>query len=140
MSDDKEPLWTEMHMKHLEMLQGVITRMAGNSASLKNYCMTIASAIIGLAAAIQKPEILHYTAPLIIIFGILDGHYLRLERAFRDQFNSVRRAGAAKKPDFSISPSWTAGHGLMSGFWGWSVWIFYLSILAVFVIIAEVMV
>jgi hypothetical protein len=55
MSDDKDQLWTEMHMKHLEMLQGVITRMAGNSASLKNYCMTIAAAIIGLSAAIQKP-------------------------------------------------------------------------------------
>ncbi|MEP2717330.1 hypothetical protein [Pseudophaeobacter sp.] len=72
MADDQERLWIDMHMKHLEMLQGVVTRMAGNSASLKNYCMTIAAAIIGLAAAIQKPEILYYTAPLIIIFGVLD--------------------------------------------------------------------
>ncbi len=136
---DQERQWTDMHIKHLEMLQGVVTRMAGNSASLKNYCMTIAAAIIGLAAAIQKSEILCYTAPLIIIFGALDGHYLRLERAFRDQYNSVRRAGVAEKPDFSISPSWTAGHGIMSGFWSWSVWLFYLPIVAVFLIIARIM-
>lgn len=139
MADDQERLWIDMHMKHLEMLQGVVTRMAGNSASLKNYCMTIAAAIIGLAAAIQKPEILYYSAPLVIIFGVLDGHYLRLERAFRDQFNSVRRAGVAERPDFSISPSWTAGHGIISGFWSWSVWLFYLPIVAIFLIIAWVM-
>ena len=87
MSEEVERLWTEMHLKHLEMLQSVIGRMAGNSAGLKNYCMTIAAAIIGLAAAIQKPEILYYTSPLIVIFGVLDGHYLRLERAFRDQYS-----------------------------------------------------
>lgn len=139
MADDQQRLWTDMHLKHLEMLQGVITRMAGNSASLKNYCMTIAAAIIGLAAAIQKPEILYYTAPLVVIFGVLDGHYLRLERAFRDKFNSVRSAGLAEKPDFLISPSWTAGHGIMSGFWSWSVWLFYLPIVAVFLIIARIM-
>lgn len=139
MSEEVERLWTDMHLKHLEMLQSVIGRMAGNSAGLKNYCMTIAAAIIGLAAAIQKPEILYYTSPLIIIFGVLDGHYLRLERAFRDQYNSVRRGGIIDKPDFVISPSWTAGHGLMSGFWSWSVWLFYLPIVAVFLIIAGVM-
>lgn len=137
---ENEHLWTEMHMKHLEMLQSVISRMAGNSASLKNYCMTIAAAIIGFAAAIQKPEVLCYSAPLIIIFGVLDGHYLRLERAFRDQYNSVRRAGIAEKPDFAISPSWTAGHGILSGFWSWSVWLFYLPIVAVFLVVARVMV
>ena len=47
MPDDQERLWTEMHIQHLQMLQGVIARMASNSASLKNYCMTISAAIIG---------------------------------------------------------------------------------------------
>ena len=59
MPEEQERLWTEMHIQHLQMLQGVIARMALNSASLKNYCMTISAAIIGLAAAIQKPEILY---------------------------------------------------------------------------------
>lgn len=139
MPEEQERLWTEMHIQHLQMLQGVISRMASNSASLKNYCMTISAAIIGLAAAIQKPEILYYTSPLIIIFGLLDGHYLRLERSFRDQFNSVRKTGATSKPDFLITPSWTAGHGIMSGFWSWSVWLFYLPIVAVFLVIAGIM-
>lgn len=139
MTGEDDHLWAEMHMRHLEMLQKVIARMAGNSASLKTYCMTIAAAIIGLAAAITKPEILYYTIPLILIFGLLDGHYLRLERAFRDQFESVRRSGIEERPDFLISPSWTAGHGIMSGFWSWSVWVFYLAIVASFVMIAEAM-
>lgn len=139
MKPEQEQLWAEMHMKHLEMLQSVITRMGGNSASLKNYCMTISAAIIGLAAAISRPEILYYTTPLILIFGILDGHYLRLERAFRDQYNSVRCSGTAERPDFTISPSWTAGHGIFSGLFSWSVWLFYMSLIAVFVVIALLM-
>jgi hypothetical protein len=139
MKPEQEQLWTEMHMKHLEMLQGVITRMAGNSASLKNYCMTISAAIIGLAAAISLPEILYYTTPLILIFGILDGHYLRLERAFRDQYNSVRRTGITERPDFVISPSWTAAHSIFTGLFSWSVWLFYVSLIAVFLVIAMMM-
>ncbi|MDW3182662.1 hypothetical protein [Roseobacter sp.] len=139
MTPEQEQLLTEMHMKHLEMLQGVIARMASNSANLKNYCMTISAAIIGLAAAINRPEILYYTSPLILIFGVLDGQYLRLERAFRDQFNSVRRAGIEEKPDFSISPSWTAGHGAISGFLSWSVWLLYLTLVVVFIVIAQLM-
>lgn len=139
MESEQNELWVEMHMRHLEMLQDVISRMAGNSASLKNYCMTIAAAIIGLSSAIQKPEILYYTIPLILIFGVLDGHYLRLERAFRDQYNSVRKTDLNKIPDFLISPSWTAGHGRMSGFWSWSVWLFYLTLVGAFLIVAWAM-
>ena len=136
---DQTKTWAEMRVKHLEMLQAVISRMAGNSANVKTYCMAIAAAIIGLAATTQKPQVLWYAIPLVILLGILDGCYLRLERAFRDQFDSVRRADDAEKPDFAISPSWSAGHGIMSGFWSWSVWLFYLPIVAVFVGIAMVM-
>jgi hypothetical protein len=139
MSENPEKSWFDMHMKHLEMLQNVIARMAGNSASIKNYCMTISAAIIGLATAIQKPEVLHYTIPLILIFGILDAHYLRLERAFRDQFNSVRKSDLSERPDFLISPSWTAGHRLFSGMFSWSVWLFYGPLVLVFLVIAKIM-
>lgn len=139
MAKETEKLWAELHVKHLEMLQNVISRMAGSSASIKNYCMTISAAIIGLATAIQNPEVLYYTIPLILIFGILDAHYLRLERAFRDQFNSVRKSDLSEKPDFLISPSWTAGHHMLSGMLSWSVWLFYGPLILVFVVIAKIM-
>lgn len=139
MPEDSDQKWVEMHIKHLEMLQNVISRMAGSSASIKNYCMTISAAIIGLATAIQKPEVLYYTIPLILIFGILDAHYLRLERAFRDQFNSVRKSDLSERPDFLISPSWTAGHRVFSGIFSWSVWLFYGPVIIVFIVIAGIM-
>ena len=139
MSKELDPIWVEMHIKHLEMLQNVISRMAGNSASVKNYSMTIAAAIIGLATAIQQAEVLLYTVPIILIFGVLDAHYLRLERAFRDQFNSVRKSGIEEMPDFLISPSWSAGHKMFSGILSWSVWLFYGPLVIVLLAIAAVM-
>ncbi|WP_005619533.1 hypothetical protein [Tritonibacter mobilis] len=139
MSNETQEGYVEMHMKHLEMLQNVIARMAESSASIKNYCMTISAAIIGLATAIQKPEVLYYTIPLVLIFGILDAHYLRLERAFRDQFNSVRKSSLSERPDFLISPSWTAGHRVFSGVFSWSVWLFYGPLIIVLVAIARIM-
>lgn len=139
MTKEPEKVWVDLQVKHLEMLQDVISRMAGSSASIKNYCMTISAAIIGLATAIEKPETLIYTIPIIIIFGVLDAHYLRLERAFRDQFNSVRKSDLSERPDFVISPSWTAGHSVFSGITSWSVWPFYGSVILAFTVIAKIM-
>jgi hypothetical protein len=39
----------ELRVKHLEMLQGLITRMAGYGASFKSYCITVVTAVIGFA-------------------------------------------------------------------------------------------
>lgn len=132
MTEENKEHWPEMHMKHLEILQNVISRMASNSASMKNYSMSIAAALIGLATAIPKPEIMFYSIPLIVIFGLVDAQYLRLERAFRDQYNSVRLAGLSDKPDFLVSPSWIAGNGIFAVICSWSVWLFYIPIILIF--------
>lgn len=137
MTKTHEDRWPDMHMKHLEMLQSVVSRMASNSANIKNYSMSISAAIIGLSAAIKKPEILFYSIPLIAIFCILDAQYLRLEKAFRDQYNSVRRQGFKEQPDFLISPSWKVANNLWPIIWSWSVWLFYVPIMIAFVIIGN---
>lgn len=137
MKTSNEEKWPDMRMKHLEMLQNVISRMASNSASMKNYTMSISAAIIALSAAIKKPEILYYSIPLIAIFCILDAQYLRLERAFRDQYNSIRKEGFDKEPDFSISPSWKVVNELWPIVRSWSVWLFYVPIIVVFIIIGN---
>ncbi|WP_417818726.1 hypothetical protein [Tritonibacter scottomollicae] len=136
---DQEKLLAEMHMKHLEMLQAVISRMASNSSSAKTYCMSISSALIALSAAIKDANVLYFSIPMIMIFSLLDGYYLRLERAFRDQYNSARRRKKNEEPDFEISPSWTAGSGRLSGVLSWSVWIFYLPVILTFLAVARIL-
>ena len=35
----------ELRVKHLEMVQGVVTRLAGQGATIKNYCITVTTAV-----------------------------------------------------------------------------------------------
>ena len=45
----------ELRVKHLEMLQTLITRMASYGASFKNYCITVVTAVIGLGFTLHRP-------------------------------------------------------------------------------------
>ena len=46
-----EPANSPAAITHLNMLQAVITRLAGNSAQCKTWCVAIVSALFGLAGA-----------------------------------------------------------------------------------------
>ena len=67
---------------HIEMLQGVINRMAENSRSCKLWCVTLVAAILVLVARTGEPR--HVLIALIptLLFLFLDSYYLALERAF----------------------------------------------------------
>ncbi len=135
MTKRHEDRWPEMRMKHLELLQNVVTRMGNSSAGLKNYCMTLVAGMIGLAAAVQKADILLYAMPIIIVFAILDANYLKLERAFRSQYNVVRQQKIDKEPDFLIETGWGKNHKWYESLWSWSVFWFYAPILIIMLIV-----
>jgi hypothetical protein len=78
-------------VKHLELIQAVITRMAGNSALLKGWSVTLSSALIGWAAANNahvKYVVLGFFPP--VFFAVLDAFYLRQERLFRRLYDRMR--------------------------------------------------
>lgn len=68
--------------KHLEIMQGVIARMAENSRSCKVWCVTLVAAVLVLVARTGEPQ--HALIALIptLLFLFLDAYYLALERAF----------------------------------------------------------
>jgi uncharacterized membrane protein len=81
---------TEERIKHLEFIQAAISRMAGNSALLKGWSVTIAAALLALAA---KEASLRFAVLALFpaaSFWILDAFYLRLERLFRSLYDDVR--------------------------------------------------
>jgi hypothetical protein len=47
----------ELRVKHLEILQGLISRMAGYGASFKSYCITLVTAVIGFAFTLHRPAL-----------------------------------------------------------------------------------
>lgn len=80
----------EAKLKHLEMLQAVISRMAGNSFLLKGWSVTLVSALLALAAKDAERRfviVAHFPA---IMLWILDGFFLRQERLFRELYDAVR--------------------------------------------------
>lgn len=127
--------WYNLRMKHMEFLQSAIARMSNNSAQNKNFCLTLAGGFIGLAAALESPDLMAFSIPLLLALAFLDANYLRLERSFRDKYDSVRKSTFAEKPDFSMSTGWKTGSSLWSTFFSWSVLGFYGPIIAVILIV-----
>lgn len=81
----------EKKLKHLEMIQAVISRMAGNSFLLKGWSVTLAAAVIALAANKESHALLTLIALLpVLMFWVLDGYYLHQERLFRKLYDHVR--------------------------------------------------
>jgi len=72
---------------HIEVMQGVIQRMAANSASAKTWCLTIVSAILVVAVEKGRPGYAWIAFIPALMLGLIDAYYLALERAFRASYN-----------------------------------------------------
>jgi hypothetical protein len=76
--------------KHLEWIQAVITRLAGNSFQMKAWNIALATAAIGFAAAKDgHPKAAMLAIIPSLVLWLLDAYYLNLEREFRDLYAEV---------------------------------------------------
>lgn len=73
----------EQKLKHLEFIQGVITRMNSNSFSIKTWMMTILAAFLALYASNQNANYLLIAIVPTFIFWFLDAKYLKIEKQYR---------------------------------------------------------
>lgn len=80
----------EKQMKHMEMIQNVINRMASNSFALKGWAVTLVVGIFALASKdADKRFFLVAYVPILIFWG-LDTYYLLQERRYRALYEKVR--------------------------------------------------
>ena len=80
----------ENKIKHLELIQNIINRMAGNSFALKGWSVSLVAAIFALANKdTDKLYFLVAYIPIIIFWG-LDSYYLLQERLYRSLYEKVR--------------------------------------------------
>lgn len=84
------PQGSENKLKHLELIQNIITRMANNSFLLKGWNLTILAALIGLNKDGLDGTIISIGFILTLAFWILDAYYLSQERIFRAHYDEVR--------------------------------------------------
>ena len=95
---DRDPLIA----KHLELIQGVVDRLASNSFSLKSWAVLLAAAVLGVGGKSDVPMAFYSIAlvPICVFWG-LDGFFL----AHRRQFEALYEYWAEK---LGTSPEETA--------------------------------
>ncbi|WP_165157716.1 hypothetical protein [Parabacteroides sp. ZJ-118] len=114
---------------YVGLLQGIISRMASNSANCKVCAVTILTAVLALSNYDGCEKCLIAAIPTFLMF-LTDSYYLGLERRFKricDDF--IARIKEGQEPDlFSIPKSSLSEQliGLLGGFRSISTTPFYL--------------
>ncbi len=78
-------------VKHLELIQSVITRMAGNSFQIKAWGVALVAALLGFGVDRESAAIAGVAVFPALVFLWLDAYYLRQERLFRKLYDAVRQ-------------------------------------------------
>ena len=124
---------------HLTILQDVIRRMAGNSASCKNWCILLVAAILVLVARTGAPAFALLALIPAVLFLFLDAYYLALEQAFRRSYESFvdrLHAGAVALSDlYVVKPGRPIGRQMLVSLRSTSVWPFYLALVVAILLV-----
>jgi hypothetical protein len=125
---------------YLNILQGIISRMATNSSSCKTWCISLVSAILVVIADKNKPDYAWIALIPIILFFLLDAYYLGQERSFRAIYNDFiekLQAGRVQTKDlFVLKP--LRGSSVVTSIYkatfSFAIYPFYLTLLATVII------
>lgn len=117
---------------HLSILQAVIQRMAGNSASCKMWCVLMVVVMLLLSARKDMP--LAFIPAVLFLF--LDTYYLALERAFRDSYNAfvgkLHKGEVALSDLYVVRPRGRIGRRFARSLGSSAIWPFY-SVLVILI-------
>ena len=114
---------------HLEMMQGVINRMAANSRSCKFWCVTLVAATLFLVARADDPWLALIALVPTVLFFVLDSYYLALERAFiksHSMFVGKLHEGELNRRDiYKVAPTGMSLRLVVQCFGSVSIYLFY---------------
>ncbi len=90
-------------LKHLEFIQGNISRMGGNLFYLRGWVITLIAGVLVLLTQIENGRLpIIFLAFMTLLFWAYDGYFLSLERKYRKLYNKVRMM-KEEDIDFSMS-------------------------------------
>ena len=103
-------------IKHLELIQGVVNRMAQVSFILKGWTVTLVVALFAVVVnSADWRYVLFGLVPVYVFWG-LDAYYLRQERLFRYLYDKVRLGSTESTvPFFSLDTS--IAEGSIASWW-----------------------
>lgn len=125
---------------YLNILQGIIARMATNSSNCKTWCISLVSAVLVVIADKSKPDYAWIALIPIVLFFLLDAYYLGQERSFRDIYNDFiqkLQVGSVQTADlFILKPirGFSVIRALYDASFSFAVYPFYLTLVATVII------
>lgn len=124
---------------HVEVMQGVIQRMAENSRSCKVWCVTLVAAVLVLVARTGEPQHALIALAPTALFLVLDAYYLSLERGFRRSYDSfvgkVSEGKVCRSDLYAVGASGSIPKGILwAMFKSFSVSPFYIVVTATVVL------
>jgi hypothetical protein len=126
----------DLRIKQLEMVQAIIARLANYGATLKNYCITLTTAVCGFSVTLKQPLVALLALLPILLFALLDAQFLRNERRFRQLFNRVSAEDWSSVPNFTIDLRSAPPVRYHSILWSWSILVFYLPLAVAVALVA----
>ncbi|MDP8205206.1 MAG: hypothetical protein P9L92_00970 [Candidatus Electryonea clarkiae] len=76
-------------IKHLDIYQSIIKRIADSSTKCKLWCIVLLSVILLFSITKRIPALIHLSYIPLFLFYFLDSYYLALESDFRKSYNRL---------------------------------------------------
>ena len=86
----------EKKIKHLEMIEALIERMAKNCFQIKGWTITLVSLVGTFSTRDADKRFILLAFIPILVFWYLDAYYLHLERRYRGLYREVAEKGEDK--------------------------------------------
>ena len=92
----------EQRIKHLEMIQSIVSRMGSNSFMLKGWAVSLVVVVFALPKGDACKWVYLVILIPVVMFWILDSYYLTREHAYRNLYDAVRLEPGSKT-DFDLN-------------------------------------
>jgi hypothetical protein len=136
----EQPTVFKPNVDRLQMIQGVITRLAANSGALKGFAVPVVTALLGVAVDKNSKGFAWLALYPIVVFGFLDAYYLTLEKKYRDLYKKATMAAETEWGLATERLAWQEDFKLILDSWrSPSVWAFYGAALVVVIIVALIL-
>jgi hypothetical protein len=124
----KQESLVALRVAHLSMIQGVITRMSGFSASAKTFTITILAGLAAISLQADSTELGVIAMITAFTLFLVDTYYMTLEVRFRNFYDEVAARDLDQATNLEIAPSINRGD-TKKAISSKSNWLFYGPVL-----------
>ena len=128
-------------VEHLKLVQGVVTRMAGNSAQMKTWAVSLVTAAFVFSGLSDDPHWLIAVGGCVpvVAFWAMDARYLHLERCYIKLYNAVATNASDKQFDLNYRSYAPTVDSVWKVAWSWSICMFYGALLIVMLMLVVIL-